>query len=479
MSLKPALRLLYPPRQLECIEKYVLEDLYTVCITPSKEYVVYDNIVLSESLKLLEEKAGEYLKAILTSSSEKEFAKLLEKAEKPVKHILERQLFGYSVLEPLLMDENIIDIHVIVNKPIRVTHRKHGELDCNISLSEDELRELVMRMSTLAGKSISEANPLASFIEPRYEARVSVVYLSDVTLRRSMTVDIRRQPKKPWSLLKLIDLGTLTAEEAAFLWLAVKYKVPVMIVGEMMSGKTTLATALLNLIPPKSKVITVEDTPEIRLCTPYWTRTTTRDSPENPVTVFSLLKIAVRLSVDYVVVGEVRGEEAREWAQAILLGHGAITTFHADSPESALLRLTTPPISVNPQALKLLNVFVRTIPVRKEEKLVRRTEVYIYDYNPEKGDYVLQPLFTYNPALDTIAMNPGIGNPIRKFPFFRRVSLAHGVSLDYLEKEYEAMVSILSEVYEEAKKKDPTLEEPDVCELSHILYSKLREKLEV
>lgn len=476
MSLKPVLRILYPPVELKCDEQYDVEDLYTVCITESGEHVVFDKVALTEPVSVLEERAKEYLKGILTTG-EKDLAKVVEKAEKSIRHILERQLFGYGVVEPLLMDENVIDVHVVSNRPIKVTHRKRGDLETNIVLSDEELRELVMRMSSLAGKVISEATPLASFIEPRYEARVSVVYFSDVTLRRSVTADIRKQPRKPWSILKLIDLGTLTVDEAAFLWLVLKYKTPIMIVGEVMSGKTTLATAILNLIPPKSKVITIEDTPEIRLCTPYWTRTTTRESAENPVTVFSLLKVAVRLSVEYIVVGEVRGEEARDWAQAILLGHGAVTTFHADSPESALLRLTTPPINVNPHALRLLNVFVKTIPLRKEEKLVRRSEVYIYDLDSERGEYRLKPLFVYDPKADTINLNTDVNSPIRAFPFFRRIGLTHGVALDDVEKEYKVMVEVIGETYEEAKRRDPSLETPEVCELSEILYRKLRKRL--
>lgn len=472
MSLKPTLKILYPPRELNCVEQYSIQEYYDACITNDRVLVVYDKALIGKTYGEIEKQAEEYLKGVLTLG-ERDLSKVVEKADVKIKHILERQLFGYGVLEPFFLDENIIDVHILVGKPIKVVHRKYGDMLTNVVLNEDELREIVMRMSTLAGKVISEASPLASFIEPRYETRVSVVYVSDVTMRRSMTVDIRKQPRKPWSILKLIDIGTMSIEEAAFLWLVIKYKVPVMIVGEMMSGKTTIATAILNLIPPNSRVMTIEDAPEIRLCTPYWTRTTTRESAENPVTVFSLLKVALRLSVDYVVVGEVRGEEARDWAQAILLGHGAVTTFHADSPESALLRLTTPPISVNPQALRLLNVFVRTIPIRKEERLVRRTEVYVYDVDPETGNQVLTPLFVYDPASDTIRRNESIENPVRRFQFFKRVALAHGVTIDQLEQEYESMVKIMDNIYKEAKSKDESLERPDVCELAEIAYKTL------
>lgn len=468
LELKPMVRFLLPPREVMCIDEYDVEKLYSVCITPSKDYIIYDKVLTQRNFSDLEEDIQELLRSVV-SRGERDVSKIIEKADLTVKHILERQFFGYGLIEPLMLDDNIIDIHVISGKPIRVTHRRHGELDARIVLSEEELKELVLRLSTLAGKVVSEATPLASFIEPRYETRVSVVYYSDVTLRRGLTVDIRKQPKKPWSILKLVDIKTLSLEEVAFLWLIVKYKIPIMIVGEMMSGKTTLATAVLNLIPPKSKVITIEDAPEIRLCTPYWTRATTRESFENPVTVFSLLRIAVRLSVDYVVVGEVRGEEARDWAQAILLGHGAVTTFHADSPESALLRLTTPPVSVNPQALRMLNIFVKMIPFRREASLERRAEIYIYD--EEK----LTPLYIYDPVKDEISRSSGIESPVKSFSFFKRVGLAHGVSLEDLESEYECMKKIVAEVYREAKGKDPSLATPDVCELSEILYRKLHE----
>jgi flagellar protein FlaI len=468
LELKPTVRFLQLPREVECIDKYEVEGLYGVCVTPSKEYIIYDKVLTERDLSDLEKSVQELLRSVITRG-EREVSGVIERADVAVKHILQRQFFGYGVVEPLILDDNIIDIHVLSGRPIRVTHRRHGELDTRIVLSEEELKELVLRLSTLAGKVISEATPLASFIEPRYETRVSVVYYSDVTLRRGLTVDIRKQPKKPWSIIKLLDAKTLSPDEVAFLWLAVKYKIPVMIVGEMMSGKTTVATAILNLTPPKSKIITIEDAPEIRLCTPYWTRTTTRESPENPVTVFSLLRVALRLSVDYVVVGEVRGEEARDWAQAILLGHGAVTTFHADSPQSALLRLTTPPISVNPQALRMLNVFVKMIPIRREASLERRAEIYVYD--EEK----LTPLYTYDPARDEIKLNPSISSPIKSFSFFKRASLAHGISLDDLEREFECMRKIIVEVHSEAKKIDPKLEEPDICMLSEILYKRLRE----
>jgi len=467
------LRLLEPPSaEPSCVERYTVPSpqraFYHVCIT-GDAYVVYDAIALEPKSSKLLAKVEERLYDVLVG--EESIADLLEDIkDERVRHIIERQYIGYGVLEPFLLDPNVTNVYVMSNKPVQVHHRVYGRLPTNITLSQDEAMEIALRLAAAAGKPLSEAMPLASFIEPRYEARVSVVFLSDITMRRSITIDIRKPAETPWTILKLIHLGSLSIEEAAFLWLMVKYKVPVLIVGELMSGKTTLATALLALVPPGSRVFTAEDAPEIRVPTTYWTRTTTREYGEYPLSYFDLLKVGVRLSQDYIIVGEIRGEEAREWAHAVLLGHGAITTFHAESPEAALLRLVAPPISVDPQVLKALNVFVKTNVIEREPgRRVFRHEVYVH----EEG--MIKPLFTYNPATDTIECN--VDNPIRSLKFIDRVVLAHRVTREALEEEYRAMVSVLEETYREALARDPTLETPTYKELAEVLYRKLSERV--
>ena len=460
-------------RDRSCIERYTIpsaqRQLYVVCIT-GDIYIVYDTITLdSEVLKSLS-KIEERLYDVLVG--EESLADLLEEVkDERFKHIIERQYTGYGVLEPFFLDQNIINIHIMSNRPVQVHHRVYGRLNTNITLSSDEAVELALRFAAVAGKPVSEATPLASFIEPRYESRVSIVFLSDITMRRNITIDIRKLTETPWTILKLIHLGSLSIEEVAFLWLMVKYKVPILIVGGLMTGKTTLATSLLALIPPGSRVFTVEDTPEIRIPATYWTRTTTREYGEYPISVFSLLKTGVRLSQDYIIVGEIRGEEAREWAHSILLGHCAITTFHAESPEAALLRLLSPPISLDPQIIKMLNVFVKTNVVEKElGKRVFRHEVYVHDEN------IIKPVFTYNLTTDTIESN--VENPIQSFKFIDRIVLTHRVSREMLEKEYKAMIRVLRETYKEALTIDPTLETPTYRELAEILYKKLYEKMQ-
>jgi flagellar protein FlaI len=466
--LKVRLRILKKP-DIDCDVSYEFDN-YGVCIKEDR-YYVYDKVSEDPNVEVdLASIEDKLLNMLISEELTPE--EILTSIEEKYRYIVVRQYYGYGILDPLFKDPDIVDIHIVLGQPAQVVHRKYGRLVTNVELVLDELQELVLRMASSAGKVISEATPVVSFIEPRYEARVTTTYYSDITLRRGMTVDIRKQPSKPWTMLKLIDLGTVSVEEAAYLWLMIKYKVPILIVGELMSGKTTLSNALLNLVPPDSRVITIEDAPELKVYVPYWTRTTIRESEVNPITIFNILKVAMRITADYIVVGEIRGEEAREWAQGILLGHGGLSSFHAESPEAALLRLKTPPIEVNPQALKLLNIFVKMIPIRSSAtmELVRRSEVYIY----EDDKFTL--LFKYDPESDKIVLNKEAGDPLG-FKFLDRVSIAHGVPRNRLQKEYEAMKKVLEEVYHEAKEKDPELESPDYRELPIILYRKLEEVL--
>ena len=179
------------------------------------------------------------------------------------------------------------------------------------------------------------------------------------------------------------------------------------------------------------------------------------------------MKTGVRLSVDYVVVGEIRGEEAREWAHSILLGHGAVTTFHAESPEAALLRLASPPISVDPQVIAMLNVIVKTNVLESGTHRVFRHEVHAH----EEGRVI--PLYVYNPAKDTIELNPEIGDPLKELKFLERIVNTHKVSREELAREFSAMVRALRRTYEEFSRRDPSFDRVSFEELSKVLYRNL------
>ena len=135
LELKPTVRFLQLPEGVECTDMYEVEGIYGVCITPSREYIIYDKVLGERSLSELEKSIQDLLRSVITRG-EKEVSKIIEKADPAVKHILQRQFFGYGVVEPLILDDNVIDIHIVSGKPIRITHRKHGDLDTRITLGE-------------------------------------------------------------------------------------------------------------------------------------------------------------------------------------------------------------------------------------------------------------------------------------------------------------------------------------------------------
>ena len=190
-----------------------------------------------------------------------------------------------------------------------------------------------------------------------------------------------------------------------------------LVVGTMGTGKTSLINALTNMIPERSTIITIEDTPELRLAHPYWIPLITRESysldERGAIDMFKLVKHALRMSADYIIIGEIRGEEARIWANALLSGHGGLTSFHAESATSSIQRLISDPLNVEPGSLIALRniIVIRRLVIRKREngierKLYLRRVVDIYDLEVNGKNVVLHRLFHYNVKRDKLEPVP-------------------------------------------------------------------------
>jgi flagellar protein FlaI len=244
-----------------------------------------------------------------------------------------------------------------------------------------------------------------------------------------------------------------------------------MVIGELFTGKTTTINALLSMIPPDSRVFTIEDAPELVVPSRYWIRTITREDVDNPqdrISVFSLIKIAVRMSVDYIIVGEVRGEEARDWAQAILLGHGGLTSFHAPTVEAAVLRLRSPPIEVPDQALRYLNIFIKMEPLPTETGVGLRRVSKLYAYDEGK----VQLVYTYNPS------RGGIERLVDPFnlSFIGRIVKGYGLRIEDVREEWKAMVDVLEESMVELVKEYGSTGSIPYTIVPQVLYSKLEDR---
>lgn len=395
------------------------------------KYLVWDVPMTEEELRDAALRIERHMARVYETVEE-----ALEGASPAVRRVFEREVWssrgpapGYSILEPLIMDDGVIDVFITYQRGDReaivsVVHKDHGYLTCNIRPPARWVDRFLEKAATANGKSVNRSRPYASFIDLRTGHRISGMIATEVSVYGGVLV-IRKQPKRGWSLVTQILAGTLTPEEAGILAAAVKAKVAILVLGEMMSGKTTMISALGTAIPPWARVVTIEDTPEIMLPVPFWRRTASRETATEwgMVTYFDLVKLALRLSADYVIVGEIRGEEARAWAQAVMLGHGGLTSFHAAGVEEAAERLRQPPISVAPEAVRAIRLAVLMRPVRSEGRLRRVAELYTFpDGKPlfvEKGGKptpVGDPIKTLEKAgiLSAMALRPEIGDPLEE-----------------------------------------------------------------
>ncbi|MCE4625347.1 MAG: type II/IV secretion system ATPase subunit [Desulfurococcales archaeon] len=393
-----------------------------IIITSDKRYIIRDPELTQETLAELEKaltqlffltESEEIAKAL---EDEEELNKLLKKlnVSPEVEYLIRRELFGYGVLEPLMRDPDIEDFQVpAVGVPVKALHRELGPLEVNIVFdSDDDINRYIEKFVAKTGSSVSLYMPLASLQLPEGH-RLTVAYSRETTTRGPVIV-VRKFPEKAWSITRIMQKKALTPEMAAWLWLAVEAKQGIMIVGPMGSGKTSVMNAIANFIPRDATIVTIEDTPELRLSHPYWIQHKTRESltleGRGSIDMFDLVKHALRESADYLIVGEVRGEEGKVWAQAIATGHGGITTFHAESPQAMIARLTSPPINVEKSLMTALKVIVTTgrflkkierdgrtvaVPIR------RVTAIYDYNYDPLKDKDEITPIFKYDLATDT------------------------------------------------------------------------------
>jgi pilus assembly protein CpaF len=250
------------------------------------------------------------------------------------------EMLGLGPLEALLKDETITDILVV--GPSTVYIERKGKLQrTGVQFGDEEhLLRIINKIVGRVGRRVDEASPLVDARLPD-GSRVNVAI-------RPVAVDgpqmsIRKFAKRPFSIQALIANAAMSGGMAQLLSAAVEGKVSVVISGGTGSGKTTLLNALSACIPPDERLVTIEDAAELQLQQPHIVRLETRPASlegRNEVTQRDLVRNALRMRPDRIIVGEVRGAEAFDMLQAMNTGHdGSMTTIHANSPQDAISRL--------------------------------------------------------------------------------------------------------------------------------------------
>ena len=399
-----------------------------------------------------ESKAIEYLEKHVVKVIKEFGIKLTRNQYIKLMYYVYRNFVGFNEINPLLDDPNIEDISCDgVNTPVYIIHRKFGSVKTNIIFKDvGYLREFIIKLAERCGRYVSYAEPILDGTLPD-GSRVSATLAGDVATR-GPTFTIRKFSERPFSPIDQLALHTVSPEMLAYYWYLIENGASMLIVGGVATGKTSFLNSLCMFIPPEAKIVSIEDTRELRIPNEHWIPSLARVGFGIPmptgekyggVSLFDLLKESFRQNPDYVIVGETRGKEAYVMFQGMSSGHPSMSTFHAGSIETVIKRLTTPPIELSPTLLESLNVITIMIHAREKGKSARRVKeiVEIVGVDPKTDEVHTNVVFRWEPATDEFKR-------VNESVMVERFVTAKGGRLENALAEIERRKHIIEWMYE-------------------------------
>ncbi len=335
-----------------------------------------------------------------------------------LQYFIERDFMGLGKIEPLMHDPQIEDISCDgIGIPMFVFHRNPelGSVATNIIFYDgEELDSFITKLAQLSGKSISVAEPLLDGALPD-GSRLQATLATDIA-RKGSNFTIRKFSDEPITPIHLLNQGSVDVRTLAYLWMAVDYGRSMLVSGGTASGKTSFLNAISLFIRPDKKIISIEDTAELRLPHPHWVPTVARTTVAaggegSEIDMFALLKESLRQRPDYIIVGEVRGQEAFVLFQQMATGHPSYSTIHAENVDKLVDRLTTAPISLPKTLVGSLDMIVFMLRVRYRNRFVRRINevIEMVEFDNAKNRPDTNTVFKWNSLNDQIE---SVGNSI-------------------------------------------------------------------
>ena len=354
------------------------------------------------------EQAQKRLKSKITRMSKEYNLNIPQKSLDKIIYYALRDFVHLGKIEPLMRDHMIEEISCDgVGVPIYIWHREYESMPTNIVFeSESELDTFTRKLAYISGKQVSLADPIVDAALPDGN-RINLTLGSEIT-KKGSTFTIRRFSADPITVVDLIKYGTMSKEIAAFMWFLVEKRATMIVAGGTASGKTTTLNALSSFVTPGQKVVSIEDTHELKLPHENWIPSVSRQNfttatKVGEISQFDLLRAALRQRPDIVIVGETRGREANILFQSMSTGHGGFSSLHADTVEGALSRLTSSPMDV-PKALIANSLDIMTLQLKLKigEKSVRRIIKVseIIGINEITGEIMTSDIFNWDPVTD-------------------------------------------------------------------------------
>jgi flagellar protein FlaI len=415
-------------------EKQTLKRLKTII----KEQADVPLAVLKDEVRIDEYLTGHIKKAINTFK----LAISKESVEKFI-YYMKRDFLGYGFIDILIRDPNIEDISCDgIAIPIYVWHRFYESVPTNVAYpSREELDSFITRLAYKAGHQISVSSPILEGALPE-GFRVHLT-LEEVS-KRGDTFTIRKMRANPFTIIDLINFGTVSPQMAAYFWIFVENLRSIIVAGATASGKTALLNSICTFIKPEYKVVTIEEVRELRLHE-NWIPMVTRPSFQpgvQEITLFDLLKSSLRQRPDCIIVGEVRGEEAYTLFQSISVGHGGLCTVHAENVETVEKRLLTKPMNIPPMLIPMMNAIALVGRTRLRDRVVRRVldVSEIVGVNDKTGRAVFKKMYDWNPLTDAFVFR---AKSVAESTIFKKITELRHVTIESLMEELDKREFIL------------------------------------
>ncbi|MFC3479010.1 type II/IV secretion system ATPase subunit [Halobacterium litoreum] len=321
-------------------------------------------------------------------------------------YTLQRDFVGYERIDGVKHDINVEDVSCDgYDSPVFVYHTDYENLITNVQHGRESLDDFVVKLAQRSGKGISKRQPQVDATLP--DGSRAQLTLGQEVSDHGTNYTIRQFKDVPFTPVDLVNWQTFSLDEMAFLWLAIESHKSIVFAGGTASGKTTSLNAVSLFIPSNTKIVSIEDTREVELPQRNWIASVTRPSfgedESGDIDEFDLLEAALRQRPDYIVMGEVRGEEGRTLFQVMSTGHTTYTTFHADNVGEVLKRFTTEPINVSKTlftALDLVSVQSQTR-VRGQKVRRNRSITEINRYDAENDEINVNDVFQWEPEDDS------------------------------------------------------------------------------